>query len=112
MRETCSKELYIDFLQLPCGFGGEINKVVFLLIGCEKIIVVGRQLTVQSLLVQGHVEKKLALGYFIWTFHSFSLFSDLSSIIATDPITFSQNESHSLNIYINKLPLLSHLLNQ
>ena len=74
MRETCSKELYIDFLQLPRGFGGDNNKVVFLLTGREKVIVVGRQHTVQSLLVQGHVEKKLALRYFIRTFHSFLCF--------------------------------------
>lgn len=74
MRETCSKELYIDLLQVSHGFGEENNKVVFLLIGPEKIMVVCRQPTVESLLVQGHIQKKLALAYFIWTFQSFVYF--------------------------------------
>lgn len=74
MRETCSREIYIDFFQLPCGFGGENNTVIFLLTGLEKILAVGRQPSVQSLLVQGHVEKELALGYFIGSRHSFLCF--------------------------------------
>lgn len=74
MKETCSKELYIDLLQVSCGFGGENNKVIFLLIVPENIMVVCRQPTVQSLPVQGHIQKKLALAYFIWTFQSFLYF--------------------------------------
>lgn len=62
--EDCSEELCIAFLLLPRGFGGE-NKDDFLLMGSEKIIVVDRQLAVQSLLGQGQSGKKLALGYFI-----------------------------------------------
>lgn len=63
----------------------------------------GRQPTIER-----YVEEKLALGYFICAFH-FSLSSHLSTI-APDPITFSWNESCSLNFCLNKLPFLSHLV--